>query len=196
MELTQNQTQNQAGSQAGGQAYRPPAGFFKRLSLLDWLYATALLAASLLALFAVAQYGGALDMANKKFFLKYLLSSQSAILWMSALFYLSTLFYWGGLLTRSSTGSAIGSTLCWAAVVLGFTGMLVRWYESYLIGPDIGHIPISNLYEVFVLFSLITALFYLYYEQRYGTRQLGAFVMLVISAAVGFLLWYTVARDA
>ena len=50
---------------------------------------------------------------------------------------------------------------------------------------------------MFVLFCwLITALFYLYYEQHYGTRALGAFVMLVISAAVGFLLWYTVAREA
>jgi hypothetical protein len=81
-------------------------------------------------------------------------------------------------------------------VVLGFTGMMVRWYESYLIGADVGHIPVSNLYEVFILFSMITALFYLYYEQRYATRQLGPFVLLVISAAVGFLLWYTVARDA
>jgi cytochrome c-type biogenesis protein CcsB len=43
---------------------------------------------------------------------------------------------------------------------------------------------------------MITALFYLYYEQRYATRQLGPFVLLVISAAVGFLLWYTVSRDA
>jgi cytochrome c-type biogenesis protein CcsB len=64
------------------------------------------------------------------------------------------------------------------------------------LGADIGHIPISNLYEVFVLFSLITALFYLYYQQHYHTRQLGPFVLLIISAAVGFLLWYTVERDA
>ena len=157
-----------------------------------WLM--ALLA--VLALSAIAMYGGALEMADKKFLLKYLLSSQSAILWMSALFVLSTLFYWVGLVARSGTGAALGSKLCWAAVVLGFTGMLVRWYESYLIGPDIGHIPISNLYEVFILFCMITALFYLYYEDRYATRQLGAFVLLVISAAVGFLLWYTVSRDA
>ena len=33
---------------------------------------------------------------------------------------------------------------------MGTTGLLVRWYESYLIGTDVGHIPISNLYEVFV----------------------------------------------
>ena len=149
-----------------------------------------------LALLAIAQYGGALDAANKRFLLKYMLSSQSAILWMSALFVFSTVFYWIGLIARSPTGAAIGSKLCWAAVVLGFTGMMVRWYESYLIGADVGHIPVSNLYEVFILFSMITALFYLYYEQHYRTRQLGAFVLLVITAAVGFLLWYTVARDA
>jgi cytochrome c-type biogenesis protein CcsB len=151
---------------------------------------------ALLALWAVALYGGSLDAANQKFFLKYMLSSQSAILWMSALFVFSTVFYWLGLLTRSPFGGSVGSKLCWAAVVLGFTGMMVRWYESYLIGTDVGHIPVSNLYEVFILFSMITATFYLYYEQRYQTRQLGPFVLLVISAAVGFLLWYTVARDA
>ncbi|MQR02695.1 c-type cytochrome biogenesis protein CcsB [Glaciimonas soli] len=222
------------------QTYSPPAGFFKQLSVFDWLFSAALFAAAIfafnrygahmdyyekgvlllaaptfswlgwhwksvrwlmallavLALSAIALYGGSLDMANKSFFLKYMLSSQSAILWMSLLFFLSTMFYWVGFLARSESNMSIASKLCWAAVVLGFTGMLVRWYESYLIGADIGHIPISNLYEVFILFSMITALFYLYYEQRYATRQLGPFVLLVISAAVGFLLWYTVARNA
>jgi len=151
---------------------------------------------ALLALWAVALYGGQLPAANQKFMLKYMLSSQSAILWMSALFVFSTAFYWIGLAARSPFGGSVGSKLCWAAVVLGFTGMMVRWYESYLVGADVGHIPVSNLYEVFILFSMITALFYLYYEQRYATRQLGPFVLPVISAAVGFLLWYTVARDA
>ena len=157
-----------------------------------WLIAVL----ALTSLYAIHLYGGSLDAANQKFFLKYLLSSQSAILWMSLLFFLATIFYWGGLLRRSDFGTSIGSLLCWAAVIMGFTGMLVRWYESYLVGADVGHIPVSNLYEVFILFSMITALFYLYYEQQYATRQLGAFVLLVISAAVAFLLWYTVSRDA
>ncbi|MGJ7915900.1 c-type cytochrome biogenesis protein CcsB [Massilia sp. LXY-6] len=151
---------------------------------------------AVLSLWAISLYGGSLEAANQRFFLKYMLSSQSAILWMSTMFVFSTVFYWIGLLARSPFGTSVGSKLCWAAVVLGFTGMMVRWYESYLIGSDVGHIPVSNLYEVFILFSMITALFYLYYEQRYATRQLGAFVLLVISAAVGFLLWYTVARSA
>ncbi len=151
---------------------------------------------AVLALWAISLYGGELDMGTKKFLLRNMLSSQSAILWMSVMFFLSTLFYGIGLATRSATGAAIGSKLCWTAVVLGLTGMMVRWYESYLIGADVGHIPVSNLYEVFILFSLITAMFYLYFEQRYATRQMGAFVLLVISAAIGFLLWYTVTRDA
>ncbi|WP_059416035.1 c-type cytochrome biogenesis protein CcsB [Cupriavidus basilensis] len=168
-------------------------------ALLGWHWKPLrllMVALAVLALFAIQLYHGQLARAEQAFFLKYFLSSQSAILWMSALVFLSTLFYWGGLLARAETGMQIGSKMVWAAVVLGFTGMLVRWYESYLIGADIGHIPISNLYEVFVLFTLITSLFYLYYESHYGTRALGPFVMLVVSAAVGFLLWYTVSRDA
>lgn len=214
--------------------------FLARLSLLDWLFALALVVGAgyalvhynahmdyydkavmigtvpalvtlgwrwkparlmmasiaVLALLSIQIYQGDLARADSAFFLKYFLSSQSAILWMSALFVLATIFYWIGLLARSESGSAIGQKLTWVAVLMGFTGLMVRWYESYLIGADVGHIPVSNLYEVFVLFSLITALLYLYYEGHYGTRALGAFVLLVISAAVGFLMWYSVARDA
>ncbi|MCU6498172.1 c-type cytochrome biogenesis protein CcsB [Rugamonas sp. A1-17] len=151
---------------------------------------------ALLALGAIAMYAGELDNGTKKFWLRMMLSSQSAILWMSVMFCLSTLFYVIGSAARSESAFSIGSKLCWAAVVLGLTGMMVRWYESYLIGTDVGHIPVSNLYEVFILFSLITAMFYLYFEQRYATRQLGAFVTLVITAAIGFLFWYTTSRDA
>jgi cytochrome c-type biogenesis protein CcsB len=149
-----------------------------------------------LSLWAISMYAGNLEMAQSRFFLKYLLSSQSAILWMSFLFGLSTVFHWGGLLSRSDFGGAVGSRLCWAAILMGFIGLMVRWYESYLLGPDIGHIPVSNLYEVFVLFCLITALFTVFYEEKYETRQVSAFILLVISAAVGFLLWYMTSRDA
>jgi cytochrome c-type biogenesis protein CcsB len=149
-----------------------------------------------LSLWAISMYAGNLEMAQSRFFLKYLFSSQSAILWMSFLFGLSTVFHWGGLLSRSDFGGAVGSRLCWAAILMGFIGLMVRWYESYLLGADIGHIPVSNLYEVFVLFCLITALFTVFYEEKYETRQVSGFILLVISAAVGFLLWYMTSRDA
>ncbi len=149
-----------------------------------------------LALASISLYQGDLARAEKVFFLKYLISSQTAIMWMSALVFIATGAYWLGLLARSDFAEKTGSALTWSAATMGTTGLLVRWYESYLIGTDVGHIPISNLYEVFVLFSLITALLYLYYEGRYATRRMGAFVLLVISAAVAFLLWYTFSREA
>jgi cytochrome c-type biogenesis protein CcsB len=157
-----------------------------------------MLVAATFALLGVVSYQGNLQRAESVFWLKYFLSSQSAILWMSVLFFMSTVFYWIGMFSRTQGDAMelIGSRLAWAAVSMALIGTLVRWYESYLIGSDIGHIPVSNLYEVFVLFCWLTATFYLYFESLYGTRSLGAFVMLVVSAAVGFLLWYTVVREA
>jgi cytochrome c-type biogenesis protein CcsB len=176
---------------------------------LGWFWRplrTLMLVVAGLSLLAIGLYqadgAGDLARADTVFGLKYFLSSQSAILWMSMVFFMSTLFYWVGVFVRGPDGrtgaamSLLGTRLAWLAVVLALVGTMVRWYESYLIGPDIGHIPVSNLYEVFVMFCWMTALFYLYYEEQYATRALGSFVMLVVSAAVGFLLWYTVVREA
>jgi cytochrome c-type biogenesis protein CcsB len=165
-----------------------------------------MVAVAAFALLGIASYqvdgAGSLARAEQVFWLKYFLSSQSAILWMSVLFFMSTIFYWLGMLTgkgdsgQGASFESLGSRIAWVAVGMALIGTMMRWYESYLIGADVGHIPVSNLYEVFVLFCWMTAAFYLYFEAQYNTRALGAFVMLVVSAAVGFLLWYTVVREA
>jgi cytochrome c-type biogenesis protein CcsB len=159
---------------------------------------TLMLVVAGFSLLGIMSYQGELARAEQVFWLKYFLSSQSAILWMSMLFFMSTTFYWIGMFAgrQSDTMELLGSRLAWVAVGMALIGTMVRWYESYLIGADIGHIPVSNLYEVFVLFCWMTAAFYLYFEDQYQTRGMGAFVMLVVSAAVGFLLWYTVVREA
>ena len=164
-----------------------------------WRPLRALMAlVTVFSLLGILSYQGDLARAEQVFWLKYFLSSQSAILWMSVLFFMSTTFYWLGMFGKgqSDTLELLGSKIAWVAVGMALIGTMVRWYESYLLGSDIGHIPVSNLYEVFVLFSWMTAAFYLYFEAHYKTRAMGAFVMLVVSAAVGFLLWYTVVRGA
>jgi cytochrome c-type biogenesis protein CcsB len=193
-------------------------GSVPSLIALGWFWAplrTLAIGVGAAALLAIGLYartqdsfGADLAQADNVFLLKYFLSSQSAILWMSLLVFMSTVFYWIGFFVKTPAGAPgqantaqlLGSRMVWAAVVMGLIGSLVRWYESHQIAPDIGHIPVSNLYEVFVLFVWMTATFFLYFEERYadrpGVRGLGAFVMLVISAAVGFLLWYTVVREA
>ncbi|OYU46169.1 MAG: c-type cytochrome biogenesis protein CcsB [Burkholderiales bacterium PBB4] len=157
-----------------------------------------LLVTACLSMLAVWSYQGSLERAESVFGLKYFLSSQSAIMWMSLLFFVATFFYWLAMFARSQGGAieVVASRLVWTGVTMALVGTMVRWYESYLLGADIGHIPVSNLYEVFVLFCWITATFYLYFEDQYKTHSLGAFVMLVVSAAVGFLLWYALVRDA
>ena len=147
------------------------------------------------SLFAIWLYGQGAT-AEQNFFLKFLISGPSAVMWMSALFVLATLTYIAYLPSQSEFVGKSATALTWSAIAMGFIGLMVRWRETYLAHPDWGHIPVSNLYEVFILFCLITALFYLFYEKRYATRSLGAFVMLVVTAAVGFLLWYTFTRQA
>ncbi len=149
-----------------------------------------------LSIGSVSLYGSELAAGESRFFLKYLLSSQSAIMWMSALFVMATVAYWFGFATRSEFTYKVGSALTWSAAAMGLVGLMVRWRESYLISPDVGHIPVSNLYEVFILFAIITGLLYLYYEKRYATRAMGAFALTVISGAVAFLLWYQFERGA
>ena len=149
-----------------------------------------------LSIAAILFYAGDIKAAETNFFLKFLLSSQSAIMWMSALYVMATVAYFFALIRNSEYVGKISTTMTWAATVFGLVGLMVRWKESYLISHDFGHIPVSNLYEVFVLFAIITALSYLYYEQKYNTRKLGGFVLLIISAAVAFLLWYSFDRGA
>ncbi len=148
------------------------------------------------SLWSISLYQGDLARADKVFSLKYMISSQTAIMWMCFLYAMSGVAYWAGLLARADGIMRAGSGFLWSATTMGLIGLMVRWYESYLIGTDVGHIPISNLYEVFVLFCIITSLLYLYYEGRYATRKLGAFVLLIILAAVWFILWYTFDRGA
>ncbi|MHB9118162.1 MAG: c-type cytochrome biogenesis protein CcsB [Burkholderiales bacterium] len=169
------------------------------LSFFGWYWKSIrvlLLAVAAMSLFGISQYHGDLARAEQAFFLKYLWSSQSAIMWMSALYVLATGTYGLGMIMRSDFVNRVASAITWSACAMGLTGLMVRWYESYLLGADIGHIPISNLYEVFILFCIITSLLYLHYEQRYQNRQVGVFALTVVSVAVGFLLWYAFDRQA
>ncbi len=169
------------------------------LSFFGWYWKSIrvlLLAVAAMSLFGISQYHGDLARSDQAFFLKYLWSSQSAIMWMSALYVLATATYALGLILRSDFVNRVASAITWSACAMGLAGLMVRWYESYLLGADIGHIPLSNLYEVFILFCIITSLLYLHYEQRYQNRQVGVFALSVVSVAVGFLLWYAFDRQA
>ena len=108
------------------------------------------------SLFAFFRYQGVLANAETDFFLKYFCASQSAIMWMSALYVLASGTYFLALLKRSEFMGKTATAFTWTATVMGVAGLMIRWRESYLMGLDIGHVPVSNLYEVFILFSVFT----------------------------------------
>ncbi|MHB1532299.1 c-type cytochrome biogenesis protein CcsB [Acidithiobacillus sp.] len=145
------------------------------------------------ALLAVWLYSIGQTPANN-FLLRDVLQGYAAALWMSGLLLAATAAYLVFLFTQSERVGRWATGLTWAGVIMGFISLGVRWRETYIGHPDWGHIPVSNLWEVFVLFSASTPLFYLYYEKRNQARALGAFVMPLVAAAVGFLLWLIFAQ--
>jgi len=101
----------------------------------------------------------------------------------SALLYITHLFAPASIVGRLATASA------WVGIYSGGSALLLRWYESYMLDMDIGHAPVSNLYEVFILLFCITTVVYLSLESRYKARAMGAFVMPLVSAGVFFGIW-------
>lgn len=101
----------------------------------------------------------------------------------SAVAYLVYLFAPEPFIGRLATGSA------YAGIYAGGSSLLLRWHESYLFDMDIGHAPVSNLYEVFIMLFVITAAVYLTLERRYQVKAMGAFVMTLVAIGVFYGIW-------
>jgi len=106
------------------------------------------------------------------------------------LFLFSALCYMAYLFAPDSFIGKLGTITAWTGVYAGGSALLLRWYESYLLmGGDIGHAPVSNLYEVFILLFCVICVVYLNLESRHNARALGAFVLPIVSMGVFFAIW-------
>ena len=158
----------------------------KSLSKLVPWFDGLIVMALLMALFTLFEPHDALisyeDQAN--------LVSGKIVMAMNLLFLFSAVCYIMYLFAPESFIGKMATMAAWAGVYAGGTSLLLRWYESYLfLGGDIGHAPVSNLYEVFILLFCITCSIYLAFESRYQARGMGAFVMVLVSAGVFFGIW-------
>ncbi|MBW2042249.1 MAG: c-type cytochrome biogenesis protein CcsB [Deltaproteobacteria bacterium] len=108
----------------------------------------------------------------------FILSITTFIYAIAAVFYLTTWVFQKDQLNRSATwmvAAGIGGNI---------TGFALRWMESYQMG--IGRIPLSNLYESLVFFSLMIALLYYIIETKYGLQTIGAFAMPLAAMAMAY----------
>jgi len=112
-----------------------------------------------------------------------IIMTMNMLLLFSALTYIAYLFAPAEFIGRMATGTA------YAGIYAAGTALLLRWHESYLFDMEIGHAPVSNLYEVFIFMFIVTAAVYLSFERRYKARAMGAFVMTLVAAGVFFAIW-------
>ncbi|MDX8395546.1 MAG: c-type cytochrome biogenesis protein CcsB [Mariprofundaceae bacterium] len=84
----------------------------------------------------------------------------------------------------------MATSMAWIGAYAGGSSLLLRWFESYLfLDGEIGHAPVSNLYEVFILLFCIISFIYLSFEKAHEAKGMGAFVMVIVSAGIFFLIW-------
>ncbi|RMH60701.1 MAG: c-type cytochrome biogenesis protein CcsB [Zetaproteobacteria bacterium] len=117
------------------------------------------------------------------------LFSGRVIMAMNVIFIFSAVSYIAYLFAPESFIGRIATLSAYAGMYAGGSALLLRWYESYLLDVEIGHAPVSNLYEVFILLFVITTAVYLALERRYQAKAMGAFVMTLVSAGVFFGIW-------
>jgi len=111
------------------------------------------------------------------------------IMAMNVIFIFSSVSYIAYLFAPESFIGRIATWSAYAGLYLGGSSLLLRWHESYLFDMEIGHAPVSNLYEVFILLCCVTTAIYLALEKRYQAKAMGAFVLTLVSAAVFFDIW-------
>ena len=117
------------------------------------------------------------------------LISGRIIMAMNVLFIFAAVSYVMHLFAPAAFIGRMGTLSAWIATYAGGSALILRWYESYLIDTEIGHAPVSNLYEVFILLFCFTSAIYLVMERRYQARAMGAFVMLLVAGGVFFAIW-------
>ena len=153
--------------------------------LVPWLDGAVLMVA-LMGIFTLFEPNEALityeDQSN--------LFSGRVVMAMNVFLLFSAICYVAYLFAPETFVGKLGTMTAWAGVYAGGSALLLRWYESYLLmGGDIGHAPVSNLYEVFILLFCVICVIYLTLESRHQARGLGAFVMPIVASGVFFSIW-------
>ncbi|MDQ6989714.1 MAG: c-type cytochrome biogenesis protein CcsB [Mariprofundaceae bacterium] len=118
------------------------------------------------------------------------LVSGRIVMAMNVLLLFSAICYVANLFAPEGFMGNLGTATAWAGVYAGGSALLLRWYESYLLMDEaIGHAPVSNLYEVFILLFCVICVIYLTLESRHQAHAMGAFVLPIVACGVFFSIW-------
>ncbi|MBI5190583.1 MAG: c-type cytochrome biogenesis protein CcsB [Nitrospirae bacterium] len=108
--------------------------------------------------------------------------------WVATFSYLGAMvFYLAYLAFRNNGVGKAATLLTYFGFVAHTVALGVRWWESYKMGSDIGHIPVSNLFESMSFGAWTIVLIYMAVEWNYKNKSFGAFVMPVAFLALAYI---------
>ena len=87
-------------------------------------------------------------------------------------YFTAAVFYVLSIITNKNIFGKVGRYITFTAIFLNLLGFIIRWIESYKMG--IGRIPLTNLYESLVFFTLCIAIVYIFLELRYKNYFISA----------------------
>ncbi|OWW19641.1 hypothetical protein AYR66_09120 [Noviherbaspirillum denitrificans] len=100
----------------------------------------------------------------------------------------STILYVAHLWFTSESVGRWASGLAGLGAAASLFALAWRWIEVFWLHRP-GHFAMNTLYEMVALFSTLTVVIYLVMERVYRTRSAGAFVMMIVLAAIIFQIW-------
>lgn len=112
------------------------------------------------------------------------MDSTSIVSYVTFIFGIAALCYAIGWIFKSKTAGMLGTVAMVIATAGNTAGFVLRWVETYRVGY--GHIPLANLYESLVFFSMAMGIVYLFVEYRYKIRIIGMFAGLAAFLALAY----------
>jgi cytochrome c-type biogenesis protein CcsB len=91
------------------------------------------------------------------------------------LYLFSSIAYIASFIFRNKRVGKVGLGLAVLGILVQTAGLGLRWYESYQL--EIGHAPLTNMYESLLFFAWCAAIFYVLLEIKFKLPVIGAFVM-------------------
>ncbi|MFP3998589.1 MAG: c-type cytochrome biogenesis protein CcsB [Desulfobacterales bacterium] len=111
--------------------------------------------------------------------------NSAAIISLTTFIYgLALVFYLAGGIFKKQLPARLGTGAMIAAGAGNAAGFLLRWVETYNMGY--GYVPLSNLYESLIFFSLCVAGIFLFMELKYKVGPIGIFASLCAFLATAY----------
>lgn len=88
----------------------------------------------------------------------------------------------------SSAAGRWATSFATVGAAAALIALAVRWFETYYLQRP-AHLPLGTQHDIIALFNAFTVVIYLIMERIYRNRSAGAFVMMIVLAAVLFQAW-------